>query len=120
MRVRKFVRRSLRNLAKDLQHGGHRASHTTVGTLLRAAGYAPKANRKRYASTQHPERDRQFRYIAKQRKAFLAVGLPVISLDTKKKELIGNFQQRGRKWCRMAEAVNTHDFKSEASAQAVP
>ena len=120
MNVRKFVRRSLRKLAKDLQRCGHRASHSTVGALLRDEGYSPKANRKRYASTRHPDRDRQFRYIARQKKAFLAAGLPVISIDTKKKELIGNFHQRGRSWCQRAEAVNTHDFKSDATAQAIP
>lgn len=120
MRTRKFVRRSLRNLATDLQRSGHPASHTTVATLLREQDYSPKANRKRYASTRHPERDRQFRYLAKKKKDFLAAGWPVISIDTKKKELIGNFRQRGRIWCHEAEAVNTHDFKKDASAQAVP
>jgi len=120
MRMRKFVRRSLRQLATDLRHDGHRASHTTVGALLRAEGYSPKANRKRYAGTPHPDRDRQFRYIAKQKQAFLAAGLPVISIDTKKKELIGNFHQRGRAWGQAAEAVNTHDFKKDAAAAAVP
>ncbi len=120
MHVRKFVRRSLRKLASDLQQRGHAASHTTVGKLLRAENYSPKANRKRYASTHHPDRDRQFRYIAKQKQAFLAASLPVASIDTKKKELIGNFHQRGRVWCQEAESVNTHDFKKDASAQAVP
>ena len=120
MQGRKFSRRSLRNLAKDLRRRGHRASPTTVGKLLHEQDYSPKANRKRYASTRPPDRDRQFRYIARQKRAFLAAGLPVISIDTKKKELIGNFQQRGRRWCQEAEAVNTHDFKTDASAQAVP
>jgi hypothetical protein len=120
MQARKFTRRSLRNLAKDLQRCGHPASHTTVGTLLHDADYSPKANRKRYASTRHPDRDRQFRYIARQKRAFLNAGLPVLRIDTKKKELIGNFQQHGRRWCQEADAVNTHDFKTDASAQAVP
>ena len=120
MQVRKFTRRSLRNLAKDLRRRGHRASHTTVGKLLHEQDYSPKANRKRYASTRHPDRDRQFRYIARQKRAFLAAGLPVISIDTKKKEWIGNFQQRGRRGCQEADAVNTHDFKTDASTQAVP
>jgi hypothetical protein len=120
MQRRRFVRRSLRNLSMDLQRRGHRASHTTVGKLLRAQNYSPKANRKRYASTRHPDRDQQFRYIARQKRAFLSADLPVISIDTKKKELIGNFQQRGRRWCHEADAVNTHDFKTDASAQAVP
>ena len=92
----------------------------TASKLLREQDYSTKANRKRYASTRHPDRDQQFRYIARQKRAFLTAGLPVISIDTKKKELIGNFQQRGRRWCREADAVNTHDFKTDASAQAVP
>lgn len=118
--VRKFVRRSLRNLSTDLKRCGHQASHTTVGKLLHAENYAPKANQKRYASSRHRDRDRQFRYIAKLKRLWLAAGLPVISIDTKKKELIGNFQNRGRTWCREAEAVNTHDFRQDASARAVP
>lgn len=120
MKVRKFVRRSLRNLRKDLQRGGHEASHTTVGKLLHDEAYSPKANRKRYASSRHQERDRQFRYIAKLKRAWLAAGLPVISIDSKKKELIGNFQNRGCTWCQEAEAVNTHDFRQDASDRAVP
>jgi Rhodopirellula transposase DDE domain len=120
MQARKFTRRSLRNLAQDLRRRGHQASHAAVGKLLRAAGYSPKANRKRYASTRHPDRDQQFRHIARQKRAFLAAGLPVISIDTKKKELVGNFQQRGRRWCQAADAVNTHDFKTDAAAQATP
>lgn len=120
MKLRKFVRRSLRKLRNDLQRCGHRVSHTTVGKLLHAEDYAPKANQKRYASSRHPDRDRQFRYIAKLKRRFLAAGLPVISIDTKKKELIGNFRNPGRTWCQEAEAVNTHDFKQDASARAVP
>src|SRR5262245_6150636 len=118
--VRKFVRRSLRNLSTDLKRCGHPASPTTVGKLLHAENYAPKANQKRYASSRHRDRDRQFRYIAKLKRTWLAAGLPVISIDAKKKELIGNFQNRGRTWCREAEAVNTHDFRQDASARAVP
>jgi hypothetical protein len=120
MEVRRFVRRSLRHLGEDLQRCGHRASHTTVGKLLHEENYSPKANQKRYASSRHEDRDRQFRYIAKMKRAWLAAGLPVISIDAKKKELIGNFHNRGRSWCQEAEAVNTHDFKRDASAQAVP
>jgi Rhodopirellula transposase DDE domain len=120
MKVRKFVRRSLRKLSKDLQRCGHRASHTTVGKLLHDEDYAPRANRKRYASSRHPERDRQFRYIAQLKRTWLAAGLPVISIDAKKKELIGNFRNPGRTWGRDAEAVNTHDFRQDASARAVP
>lgn len=120
MTVRKFVRRSLRNLSQDLRRCGHRASQTTVGKLLHQEGYAPRANRKRYASSRHPDRDRQFRYIAQLKRAWLAAGWPVLSIDAKKKELIGNFRNPGRTWGREAEAVNTHDFRKDASACAVP
>jgi hypothetical protein len=120
MKVRKFVRRSLRNLHQDLKDCGHRASHTTVGKLLHDEDYAPKANQKRYASTRHPDRDRQFRYLAQLKRTFLAAGWPVISIDAKKKELIGNFQNRGQRWCQDAEVVHTHDFPQDALARAVP
>ena len=120
MKVRKYVRRSLRHLSADLKRCGHCVSPATVGKVLRAEGFSPKANRKRYASSHHPDRDRQFCYIAKLKHAFLAAGKPVISIDTKKKELIGNFRNPGRTWCQEAEEVNTHDFKKDASAQTVP
>lgn len=91
-----------------------------MGKLLRQAGYSPKANRKRYASSRHRDRDRQFRHIALLKRTYLAAGWPVLSVDTKKKELIGNFRNGGQSWCRESEAVNTHDFKKDASARAAP
>ena len=68
--------------------------------------YSLKANVKRLTGPPHPEREGQFQHIAAQREAFLVAGLPVISIDTKKKELIGDFQNAGRSWCREADAVN--------------
>jgi hypothetical protein len=82
---RKFVRRSLRKLSKDLKGCGHPASPTTVGKLLHDEDYAPKANQKRYASSRHRDRDRQFRYIAKLKRTWLAAGWPVISIDAKRR-----------------------------------
>ena len=67
-----------------------------------------------------PERDEQFRYIASQREAFTAAGWPVISVDTKKKELIGNFRSDGKTWCRKPDEVDEHDFPSAAECRAVP
>jgi Rhodopirellula transposase DDE domain len=69
---------------------------------------------------QHPDRDQQFEQIESLRKAFLAAGQPVISVDTKKKELIGNFKNAGQSWCLAAEAVNDHDFDQDALGKAVP
>jgi len=117
---RKWVRRSLRHLSRDLGEGGHVASHTTVGKLLRESGYSLRANVKRFTGPAHPDRDRQFQYIETLKAEFLAAGLPVISVDTKKKELIGDFKNDGRTWCRRADEVNAHDFKQDASARAVP
>lgn len=67
-----------------------------------------------------PERDEQFRYIASQRETFTAAGCPIISVDTKKKELIGNFERKGKTWCKKAEEVDEHNFPSAAECKAVP
>ena len=77
--------------------------------------------RRRRGITRDPgQRDEQFRYIASQRKAFSEAGLPVISVDTKKKELIGDFRNPGRAWCRRPREVNEHDYASQAECLAVP
>jgi hypothetical protein len=83
-------------------------------------GYSLKANVKRLSGSNHPDRDRQFQYIAVQKAIFQQAGLPIISVDTKKKELIGNFKNPGQEWCRDARAVNDHDFEQEALGKAVP
>jgi len=79
-----------------------------------------KANRKRFTGPPHPDRDRQFCYILKQRKRFLRNGLPMISVDTKHKELIGDFKNRGQRWVRKAIEVNAHDFPQDALYKAAP
>ena len=83
--------------------------------LLDAQGYRLHANTKQLeSSAAHPDRDRQFAYITEQRQAFSAAGLPQISVDTKKKELIGPFKNAGRVWSQEPEAVNVHDFRPDA------
>lgn len=116
----KWVRRSLRNLSRDLEGLGHTVSPTTVGRLLEEQDYSPKANRKRLTGPRHPDRDRQFEYIAQQKAAFLAAGLPVVSLDSKKRELVGPFKNAGQSWCRQAQAVNAYDFRTQARGIAIP
>jgi hypothetical protein len=116
----KWVRSSLRTLSRSLKELGHAASPPTVGRLLRKLDYSLRVNVKREAGKEHPDRDEQFRYLEGQKQAFLAAGEPVISVDTKKKELIGNFQNAGRAWCQEAEAVNVHDFREDALGRAVP
>jgi len=91
-----------------------------VGRLLRKQGFSLKANRKGYHGQAHPDRDRQFRHIQQQREAFTAAGLPVVSVDAKKKELVGNFKNAGVTWCREAESVNTYDFLRDAQCRATP
>lgn len=116
----KWVRSSLRQLSKKLKGESHPACPKTVGRLLKKMDYALKANVKRQAGSQHPDRNTQFEYIEAQRQLFLENGWPVISLDAKKKELIGNFKNAGQCWCQTAEAVNDHDFASDAIGRAVP
>jgi hypothetical protein len=121
MSEQKWVRSSLRQLSLRLEQAGHPASRSTVGRLLDKLGYALHVNAKKVeARASHPDRNEQFEYIAAQRQAFEAAGLPIISVDTKKKELIGNFKNAGRAWSREAEAVNVHDFPQDALGRAVP
>jgi hypothetical protein len=117
---RKWVRISLRQLQRALREQGFTCSHVTIGQLLRGCGYSLRVNRKRFTGKPHPDRDRQFHYIDRLKRRFLRAGLPVISVDAKKKELIGNFKNAGRAWCRDAEEVNAHDFRQDASDRAVP
>jgi len=95
-------------------------SQETIRGLLKEQEISPKSNHKRLHPQPHPDRDRQFEYLNSQRDAFAQAGWPSISVDTKKKELIGNFYNRGQQWCRQATAVNTHDFPSYAQGQAIP
>lgn len=120
MREHKWVRSSLRHLSRQLTQAGHAVCPTTVSRLLRKEDYSLQANRKREAGAAHPDRNRQFEYIAAQKQAFLSAGQPVISVDTKKKELIGNFKNAGRTWCQEPERVSMHDFPQEALGRSVP
>ncbi len=121
MSDRKWVRSSLRELSRRLGEAGHPASPPTVRRLLNTRGYRLHANTKQVeAGAADPERDTQFQYIAAQRATFAAAGLPRISVDTKKKERIGNFQNGGRTWSQTAEPVNVHDFRQDALGRAVP
>jgi len=99
----------------------HRVSKPVISRLLKAEDYRLRSNRKQVDSNaQHPQRDRQFQYIQEQRKEHAANQQPQLSVDTKKKELIGNFKNAGQVWCQEAVPVNTHDFKQDALGRAVP
>ena len=117
----KWVRSSLRQLSARLTGVGHAVSPPTVGRLLKELDFALHVNaKKREAGAAHPERRAQFAHIAEQRQAFAEARLPIISVDTKKKELIGNFKNAGQAWSQEPEAVNVHDFLNDALGRAVP
>jgi hypothetical protein len=121
MSEQKWVRRSLRALSEDLRQAGHDASPPTVSRLLKKHDYSLRVNAKeKEARSQHPDRDAQFRYIETQQQSFAASGDPYISVDTKKKELIGTFKNAGQAWCQEAEAVNVHDFLSDSLGRVSP
>jgi len=112
---------SLRSVRDRLAAVGHPVSPPTVGRLLKGMGYSLRVSSKKIeASSNHPDRDRQFAYIAVQRPAFTVAKLPILSVDTKKKELVGDFKNAGQAWVREPTAVNVHDFPSEALGRAVP
>jgi len=120
MSDQKWLNWRLSDLRQRLDGHGHRVSKPVISRILRAHGYSLRANLKQAAGTQHPERDQQFRYIRMQRTQHSAANQPVISVDTKKKELVGNFKNAGQIWCQTAEEVDAHDFPHDALGQAVP
>ena len=114
--------KSTRQLAETLRGQGHPVSHRVVGKLLRAADYSLQGDAKRLEGTDHPDRDAQFRYINETVKSFLAEGLPVVSVDAKKKELVGPFKNGGREWQPKGEpeGVRVHDFPDPKLGKAIP
>ena len=122
MGAQTWVRSSVRKLAHRLGEKGFAVSYNTVWRLLKRMGFSMKTSvRKRRGATRDPAaRDAQFLYIASQKQKYPAAGLPIISVDTKKKELIGNFRNNGRAWCKKAPEVSEHGFASEAECVATP
>ncbi len=114
--------KSLRNLAQALKNKGHTVSHDLVGRLLEQLGYSLQANRKTSEGASHPDRDAQFEHINQTVKAFQAAGQPVISVDTKKKELVGDFKNSGREYRPKGEPekVRVHDFVIPELGRATP
>jgi DNA-binding phage protein len=114
--------KSTRQLATALTAAGHPVSHARVGDLLRAMDYSLQANVKTREGTSHPDRDSQFRYLNGQVRAFLQAGLPVLSLDAKKKELVGPFKNGGQQWRPQGQPdqVRVHDFADRHLGKAIP
>jgi hypothetical protein len=114
--------KSVRKLASELQALGHRVSHQWVAEALHAAGYSLQANRKTREGSAPPDRDAQFAHINTTAQTYLAAGDPVISVDAKKKELVGDFKNNGREWRPhgVPEEVRVHDFVIPALGRATP
>jgi len=118
----RWTSKSAAKLAAELREMGHEIVDRTVLRLLAGMGFSMQSNRKAREGADHPDRDAQFAYINETVAAALDAKQPVISVDTKKKELIGEFKNGGREWARAGEPVevNTHDFPSHARGKATP
>ena len=114
--------KSVRTLAAELMRQGHVVSHQTVSEVLQQLGYSLQANRKTREGTAHPDRNAQFEHIARRAKAFQQRAQPVISVDTKKKELVGDFKNAGREWHPKGKppTVRVHDFADDELGKAIP
>ena len=114
--------KSVRRLAAELTRQGHRTSHRMVAALLQQLRYSLQANRKTIEGTRHPDRNAQFEYINARVRAYLRQGEPAISVDTKKKELVGNFKNAGREWRARGQPqpVRVHDFVQPGLGRAIP
>jgi hypothetical protein len=118
----RWTAKSTRKLAAELTRQGHKVSADTVADLLRGQGFSLQGNAKTIEGRQHPDRDAQFRHISEQARAYRDSGDPVISVDTKKKELVGEFTNAGAQWRPRGEpaATRTHDFPDPALGKAIP
>ena len=116
----KWTRRTTAKIADQLKALGIDVCPRTVARLLKAMGYSLRVNHKKRAGASHPRREDQFRLITDLRERCAASNVPVISVDTKKKELVGTFRNPGAKWDRSPELVNDHDFRSDAEGLAIP
>jgi hypothetical protein len=117
---RRWVQRSLEKLQREMQSRGKRIGRNVIRRLLRKHDIAPKSNVKHLSPKEHPDRNLQFQYIKGQRRRFQSRQLPIISVDAKKKELIGPFKNPGQLWTRHAPEVYTYDFPGDAQGKAIP
>lgn len=118
----RWTSKSTSKLAQELTQAGHPVSPNTVGRLLKEAGYSLQSTQKRLEGQTHPDRDAQFAYIAQTSATYLEAGWPVLSVDTKNKELVGNFKAKGVEWQPTGQPVpvQAYDFPSLAEGKAVP
>ncbi len=117
-----WTAKSVRSIARALRDQGHQVSHETVARYLRSLGYSLQANRKTKEGSSHPDRDAQFRHINQTVQTALSAGQPAVSVDTKKKELVGDFKNGGREWRAKGDPipVRVHDFKDQQLGKVNP
>jgi hypothetical protein len=120
MSSRKWLNVRLRDIQAKLVAVGHAVSLPVISRLLRGHDYHLRSNRKDAEGASSPEREAQFTHIQEQREWHEQTGQPTLSIDTKKKELVGNFKNAGQIWCQTPEIVNTHDFPGDGLGRAVP
>jgi hypothetical protein len=121
-RLVKWTTKSMSKLKEALKSQGHAIGETAIRELLKGMGFSLRANKKTIEGTAHVDRDAQFQQINRKGKAFKARGLPMISVDCKKKELIGNFKNNGREWQAKGQdtTVNVYDYRSISDGKAIP
>ncbi|MHC1774334.1 MAG: ISAzo13 family transposase [Lentimicrobium sp.] len=117
-----WTSKSLRKISNELKYKGFNVSHKLVGEILKEKGFSLQANRKTDEGKSHPDRNAQFEHIHQKVKDFQAIGQPVISVDAKKKELVGNYKNNGKEWHKSKEPENVkvYDFLSDAEGKAIP
>jgi len=122
MTMLKWTCKSTRTISDELNRKGFNISHSTVRSILKEHDYSLQSNKKMLSGKNHPDRDAQFKHIDRSVKRFIRQIQPVISVDTKKKELVGNFKNSGKTWAKEGEATNVldHDFRSYGKGVAVP
>jgi hypothetical protein len=116
----KWTRKTTEKISRELLSAGLSVSRNTVGRLLKEQNYRLRVNHKKLTQTSSPHRNRQFDYIAEMRREYERNALPIVSVDTKKKELVGRFKNPGAVWSDSPLLVNDHDFRSEAVGMAIP
>ena len=116
----RWTRKTTEKIADELLALNIRVSRKTVAKLLKQNNFSLRTNKKKISNGSPPERDAQFATIAQLRERFGRRGNPILSVDTKKRELVGRFKNPGRVWARQSDAVNDHDFRSMAKGVAIP
>jgi hypothetical protein len=116
----KWTRKTVKKIARELEKQGYPIKRDTTRRLMKGLNYRLRVNRKRLIKKHNPDRDQQMRYLVRKRRVFVKAGKPVISIDSKKRELVGNFKNKGRTWRKTRKDVLENDYPSDADGIAIP